>query len=241
MNINAYFSNDTLTQHKIVMKELIARDKNHPSVVMWSLANEPCCYCPLARSYFQSLADYTRSIDPTSRPITVVQAQSNFSIPACTVVSDIISLNKYYAWYTDPGALELIQRQLDYDFSNYVALYKKPIMVTEYGAGAVEGFHSEFNIMWNEEYQKDFLSNYFASFDKFRQYLIGEFVWTFTDFVTGDNGNPPGDRRVGEFNKKGMFTRQRKPKSSAFLLRSRYAALKEKQDLQDNNHYLLVQ
>ena len=32
---------ETLRAHLDVMGELITRDKNHPSVVMWSVANEP--------------------------------------------------------------------------------------------------------------------------------------------------------------------------------------------------------
>eukprot|EP01121_Diplochlamys_sp_Union-15-3_P011880 TRINITY_DN3483_c0_g1_i2.p1 TRINITY_DN3483_c0_g1~~TRINITY_DN3483_c0_g1_i2.p1 ORF type:complete len:519 (-),score=70.81 TRINITY_DN3483_c0_g1_i2:444-1856(-) len=72
MNIAEFFSNQTLEFHKGIMKDMINRDKNHPSVVMWSLANEPCCECQEAAYYFKSLSDYTRSLDP-NRPITVVQ------------------------------------------------------------------------------------------------------------------------------------------------------------------------
>ena len=47
------FGQESLTHHLQVMKELINRDKNHPSVVMWSLANEPNSALPQAEEYFK--------------------------------------------------------------------------------------------------------------------------------------------------------------------------------------------
>ena len=35
------FDDELKENHKTVMSDLVARDKNHPSVIMWSLANEP--------------------------------------------------------------------------------------------------------------------------------------------------------------------------------------------------------
>jgi len=47
------FSNKTLSHHLRVMTELVIRDKNHPSVVMWSVANEPKSTKSLAQDYFK--------------------------------------------------------------------------------------------------------------------------------------------------------------------------------------------
>ena len=41
--------NQVLTHHLNVMDELVQRDKNHPSVVMWSVANEPGSKKPYTR------------------------------------------------------------------------------------------------------------------------------------------------------------------------------------------------
>ena len=48
---------------------MITRDKNHPCVVMWSVANEPDSEAPGAASYFKHLVAQTRALDP-SRPVT---------------------------------------------------------------------------------------------------------------------------------------------------------------------------
>ena len=37
----------------VVMKELIDRDKNRPSVIMWSVANEPLSDVAIADYYFK--------------------------------------------------------------------------------------------------------------------------------------------------------------------------------------------
>lgn len=47
------FGNASLTHHLVVMDELVRRDKNHPSVVMWSVANEPAAEMPPADYYFK--------------------------------------------------------------------------------------------------------------------------------------------------------------------------------------------
>lgn len=46
------FGNASLAHHLVVMDELVRRDKNHPSVVMWSVANEPAAEMPPAEFYF---------------------------------------------------------------------------------------------------------------------------------------------------------------------------------------------
>lgn len=54
--LNFFFSSfgeEILSHHKDVMKELISRDKNHPSIIAWSIANEPYSDLPIASNYFR--------------------------------------------------------------------------------------------------------------------------------------------------------------------------------------------
>ena len=60
---------ETLVRHLEVLTEMVSRDKNHASVVMWSVANEPDSEAQGASVYFKHLASHTRSLDP-SRPVT---------------------------------------------------------------------------------------------------------------------------------------------------------------------------
>ena len=96
---------ETLLKHLDVMGELVTRDKNHPSVVMWSVANEPDSEAPSAAAYFKHLVAQTKALDP-SRPVSF----ATFKDPAKDVATpfvDVVMVNRYYGWYgtrLGPGA-----------------------------------------------------------------------------------------------------------------------------------------
>ena len=62
----------TKEAHEQVLRELVSRDKNHPCVVMWSVANEPDSDSEGAKEYFEPLIKLTKELDPQKRPVTVV-------------------------------------------------------------------------------------------------------------------------------------------------------------------------
>ncbi|XP_042288153.1 beta-glucuronidase [Thunnus maccoyii] len=209
------FGNASLAHHLDVMDELVRRDKNHPSVVMWSVANEPAAEMPPAEFYFKTLIKHTKALDPT-RPVTYI-TDSNYARDKGAPYVDVICVNSYFSWYHDPGHLEVIPIQLNSQFEDWYGKYQKPIIQSEYGADAVPGIHSDPPMMFTEEYQKVVLQSYHNVFDqKRKQYVIGELIWNFADFMTAQGVT----RVVG--NKKGVFTRQRQPKAAAFILRDRY-------------------
>lgn len=209
------FGNVSLAHHLTVMKELVRRDKNHPSVVMWSVANEPAAELQPAGFYFKELVSYTKSLDST-RPVTFI-TDSNYARDKGAPYVDVICVNSYFSWYHDPGHTEVISIQLNTQFDNWYGKYQKPIIQSEYGADAVPGLHNDPPVMFTEEYQKTVLQNYHNMFDqKRKEFVIGELIWNFADFMTAQTIM----RVVG--NKKGIFTRQRQPKAAAFLLRERY-------------------
>ncbi|OXB57629.1 hypothetical protein ASZ78_007024 [Callipepla squamata] len=165
------------------MEELIRRDKNRPSVVMWSVANEPAAELPPAAYYFKTLIAHTKALDP-SRPVTFV-TDTNYAVDHGAPYVDVICVNSYFSWYHDPGHLEVIPLQLTAQFENWYKTYQKPIIQSEYGADSVPGLHSDPPVMFSEEYQKAMLKEYHSVFDKKRkEYVIGELIWNFADFMT---------------------------------------------------------
>jgi beta-glucuronidase len=214
------FSDETInaeTQevHRQAIRELVARDKNHPSVVIWSIANEPESWTPESRAYFEPLVAETRRLDPT-RPV----AFANFmaATPDRDLISDlfdVLMLNRYQGWYAQTGDLAAAERDLEQELRAWVEKYDKPIIFTEYGADAVAGLHDTTPGPWTEEYQAEVLAMFHRVFDRFEA-VVGEQVWHFAEFATA-----PGIMRV-DGNKKGVFTRERRPKSAAHLLRSRW-------------------
>jgi beta-glucuronidase len=209
------FGNESLQHHLQVMEEMVQRDKNHPAVVMWSVANEPSSYLTPAGFYFKTVIFHTKTLDP-SRPVTFV-TNSNYKADLGAPYVDVICVNSYYSWYHDFGHLEVIQPQLQTQFETWYNTYHKPIIQSEYGAEAIPGLHVDPPLMFSEEYQKSLLEQYHLVLDqKRKEYVVGELIWNFADFMT----NQSPSRAIG--NRKGIFTRQRQPKSAAFLLRERY-------------------
>ncbi|XP_064103725.1 beta-glucuronidase-like [Macrobrachium nipponense] len=213
------FSPSHLETHAEMMQEMIRRDKNRPSVIMWSVANEAVSSDPKADSYFRQIVNTTKFLDPT-RPVTAaINAGKN--IDFASKYMDIIMVNKYYSWYSDTGHLELIENQTITEFTEWHELRQKPIMISEYGAGTINGLHRSPAFLWSEEYQGEVLINHFKAFDVLRKqgFFIGEMVWNFADFAT-----PQATTRVAG-NRKGLLTRDRHPKLAAHILRQRYHAL----------------
>jgi beta-glucuronidase len=214
-HIWAAIDEETQAAHLRAIRELVARDKNHPSVVMWSIANEPDSARPEARPYFEPLVRAAREADP-SRPVCFAQVQLPPDRDVLSDLFDVICLNRYNGWYIDTGDLVTAERELEAELREWVRLHGKPIIVTEYGADAVAGFRSVTTGTWTEDYQVALLETFHRVFDRIDS-VIGEHVWNFADFATGYGVN-----RV-DGNKKGVFTRDRRPKAAAFALRRRWA------------------
>jgi len=54
----------------------------------------------------------------------------------------VVCVNRYAGWYGDEGHVELIERQTISELKQWHLNFDKPIIMTEYGAGALAGFHS---------------------------------------------------------------------------------------------------
>jgi beta-glucuronidase len=214
-----------LNRHKQVIIDMITRDKNHPSVLMWSLANEPASHLPVAAGYFSTLVNFTRPI-AGGRPITYITG-ADYSNDQGVQFLDLICINRYYGW-SQYGRLDQVPSLISQNLARWRQKFpNKPLLISEYGADTVSGLHSDPPLMFTEEFQKDFYSAYHDVFDNVSSiihpetgYFVGELVWNMFEFATEQSIT-----RVGALNRKGIFTRQRQPKAAAFLIKSRYEQL----------------
>ncbi|KAF7271007.1 hypothetical protein GWI33_016067 [Rhynchophorus ferrugineus] len=218
VNTDSY-SDELLENHMKSLTELYHRDKNRPSVVIWSIANEPNTEVSTSEDYYSRVAAHIKSLDRT-RPITLANFY-DFDADHTGQFLDIIGLNRYQAWYNNVGEIDGIYTRILAEIVGWRLKYNKPVLMTEYGADSVEGLSILPSFIWSEEYQNDLMAEYFKSFDELRtkSWFIGEMIWNFADFKTDQD-----IRRVGG-NRKGVFTRNRQPKTAAFYLRKRYWAL----------------
>jgi hypothetical protein len=211
---------------KRYLDELIARDKNHPSVIMWSVANEPFPRHFMRMMggggdveegddtpFFAELFDLVRTLDPT-RLVTVVGVMGG---PVeWLALSDVVCINRYSGWYMQSGQLEAGIKALAQELDALHEELGKPLAITEFGADTIAGQHSDPPAMWSEEYQAEMLARYLDVAAE-RPFVVGMHVWNFADFKTGQ-----AVHRMGGLNLKGVFTRDRRPKMAAHLLRARW-------------------
>ncbi|KAH8348726.1 hypothetical protein KR084_010196, partial [Drosophila pseudotakahashii] len=220
------FNPDLLQNHMSVLEQLIHRDRNHPSVIAWSLANEPSCSSQSAE-YFKILVNFTRKL-VHGRPLTAALATPTDEADMCKLVGllDIWGFNRYRGWYADSGRLEKITDPVIEEANTWRNLTKKLVIMMEYGADSIGLYQSLPSVLGSPDFQRQLFSKHFQAFDKLRgnPWFIGEFVWNFADFQTAQSLT-----RIGG-NKKGIFTRNRQPKEMAYLLRRRYFGLAYKLD-----------
>jgi beta-glucuronidase len=127
---------------------------------------------------------------------------------------DVVCLNRYFGWYTQPGQIEVGAKILSDELEELYEKFKKPILISEFGADTIPGVHAHPPEMFSEEYQIEFLKKYIETANS-KDFVIGTHVWCFADFKTGQ-----GATRMGGINYKGVFNRDRKPKMAAHYLRS---------------------
>lgn len=210
------------------IKELINRDKNHPSIIMWSIANEPFppdlidrmksgnndqVKNPISTNFLNSLINDAKKLDGT-RPVTFAGIHGTPLEWFENV--DAIMLNRYYGWYFDALNLDEGIQKLSKELDDIHDKTKKPIIISEFGADTIPGFHSTSQELYTEEYQLEYWKKY-LEFAEERDYIVGLHAWVFADFRTTHS-----TMRIGGLNHKGAFTRDRKPKMSAHYLRSKW-------------------
>lgn len=208
-------------KHLDQITDMVHRDKNHPSVLAWSLLNEPDTSSESAVPYFEKLFADTKALDPDQRPRTfTLNEDDTFDTSYCKQFPDFYLLNRYPGWYHKWGyEISDGEAGLREELDKWAASdIDKPIVFSEYGADTQPGLHKLPSVMWSEEYQIELLQMFNRVFDSY-DFIRGEQPWNLADFQTVE-----GNMRVNG-NKKGLFTRDRQPKAAAFYLRKRWLGI----------------
>lgn len=172
-----------------------------------------------ARYYYGEVIAHAKKL--TDLPITIVESTKASEPNYSAELVDIMCLNRYYGWYDEFANLDAVEPLYKDEFKKYHDRYGKPIILTEFGAEALSGFHSLSAEAFSEEYQKVIIEKTCEVIDEI-PYVIGEQVWNFADFKTREGVLRPGG------NRKGVFTKDREPKLSAYYLRERWKNKTEK-------------
>ena len=169
----------TLANARKQLADLIARDQNRASVIVWSVANET----PVSEArtrFLKSLVDEARSLDGTRLISAAMEVKTDPGNPLHKIIddpfgayTDLCSFNEYVGWYD--GQPEKISR------ISWSIKYQKPIFISEFGADAKQGFHADAETRFSEEYQADVYKRTLPMLDKIPGFA-GCTPWILCDF-----------------------------------------------------------
>ncbi|QTQ10958.1 glycoside hydrolase family 2 [Treponema parvum] len=194
------------------LTELIVRDKNRASVIIWSVGNENADTDDRLK-FMSDLAHTAKRLDNTrlvSAACLVNRAKMRLEDRLMDEL-DIIGNNEYYGWY-EPNFDDLITVLNNTNLT-------KPVVITEFGAGAKYGNHGTADTMWTEEYQEALYKKQFETMKKI-PFIQGTTPWILYDFRAVRRQN----RYQRGFNRKGLIDADRKRRKLAFKVVADYYA-----------------
>ena len=196
-----------------MLNEMIRRDRNKASVILWSVSNETPDN-PTRTQFLTNLANQARKLDSTRlitsaligpHPTGNEMVQDDPLIKAL----DVVGQNEYIGWY--------LMHPEDADNVKWL-LPQKPILISEFGAEAKQGNHGGKDQRWTEEQQVNFYQHQFVMINKIPQ-VRGLIPWVLMDFRSPTR-NIPGLQ--DGYNRKGLISEDGKKKQAFYLFQKVY-------------------
>ena len=195
------------------LQEMIFRDKNRASVIIWSMANET----PISEDRTKFIADLaaeTRKADPTRLVSAALLSENKNGVNTIDdplgEYMDLISFNQYLGWYG--GNLE------DAETMKWTSKYNKPLIVSEFGGDAKQGLHGDKKDRWNEEFQEYLYVQNLKMIDKMPN-LAGLSPWILVDFRSPRRVLP--EIQEG-YNRKGLISNDGQKKKAFWVMKNYY-------------------
>ena len=195
------------------LHDMIYRDKNRAAVVIWGIANETPHSEPRDK-FLSSLARYAREMD-SSRLISMameVTSAKNFHNKLSDNMHeyvDVVSFNQYVGWYRDVNVAAKMTWEVPYD---------KPVIISEFGGGALAGWHADKDTRFCEEFQENLYIENLKMLDKIEG-LSGLSPWILMDFRSPSRFLP----HVQDFfNRKGLISPEGQKKLAFYVMQQYY-------------------
>jgi beta-glucuronidase len=203
----------TLHNAETQLKEMIARDHNRAALIIYSVGNETPIGDPRNRFILQLIddahsADATRLVSAALQPTGAKRGDRTtlqINDPLGEAV-DVLGTNEYIGWYTG--------RPEDTDRTDWTSPFNKPLIISEFGADALFGYHGDPQTRWTEEYQENLYEHQLAML-KHIAFLRGMSPWVLKDFRSPRRTLP---RFEDYFNRKGLVSDHGERKKAFFVL-----------------------
>ena len=210
-------SPQTLLNAENQLREMIARDHNRASVIIYSVANETEV-SPTRNSFLRQLIQDAHLSDPTRLVSAALQNQEvargdrivvSIDDPIANDL-DVLGNNEYIGWYVHTPA--------DADRTDWISNYDKPLIMSEFGGDALFGYHADELTRWSEEYQESLYQHQIAMLKRI-PFLRGMTPWILKDFRS-PRRTLPGIQDY--FNRKGLVNEHGDKKKAFFVLQKFY-------------------
>jgi beta-glucuronidase len=209
-----------------IVRQNILDNGNHPSIVVWSVANELDPSVGSAQSdYIAATVHAAHALDPT-RPVGLA-FQGYPAIP-CQLgyrPLQVLGLNDYFGWYPGPsGQIADISVLNDYLAQVHACYPNQAIIVTEFGAEANRV--GPIDERGTYEFQNQFITTQLGEFDA-TPWLSGAVYWALEDFYVRPGwtgGNPYPRPPIFE---KGLYDIDGNPKPAVAVAQTAFAATKQ--------------
>ena len=217
----------TLANAKNQLREVITRDRNRASVIIYSVGNETPISEPRNR-FLTALIDQAHQMDSTRLVSAALQTDDNeqgghrtmeINDPVAAAL-DVIGINQYIGWYSHTPE--------DAETTNWVSRFRKPLIMSEFGGDALFGYHGDSSTRWTEEYQEN-LYRHQISMLKRIPFLRGLTPWVLKDFRSPRRTL---SRFQDYFNRKGLISEAGERKKAFFVLQQFYRQLQAESDRQ---------
>ncbi|MGH9539520.1 MAG: glycoside hydrolase family 2 protein [Terriglobales bacterium] len=208
----------TLQNAKSQLRDMIARDHNRASVILWSLSNETPVK-PERTTFLRQLAETARRFDSTRLLTSAMNHVDESGADTRTLNDplgeylDVLGLNEYLGWYWG--------RPEDADHMQWKTAWDKPLIMSEFGGGAPSGRHGSSDERWTEEYQANIYQHHIVMLKKIPS-LAGLSPWVLMDFRS-PRRQLPGVQDF--YNRKGLISNQGQHKQAFYVLQKYYQEL----------------
>ena len=210
---------DTYRNAEAQLRDEITRDRNRCAIIIWSVANETP-HGEARDKFLSSLAKYCHDNDPVRlvsmamEVTSVTSGNLNRLQDNMHQYVDVVSFNEYVGWYRDTKAARNMVWEIPYE---------KPAIISEFGGGALQGWHGSADQRFTEEFQEDL---YKANVDMFERIegLAGTSPWILMDFRS------PRRQLYGVqdfFNRKGLVSEKGVKKLAFYVMQEWYAKKKQ--------------
>ena len=204
-------------QSEDCIREMIECHYNHPSIVIWGILNECASETPGGREIYEKQYEQVRALDG-ARPATSATCRHFADI--CLDLPDIVSVNMYSGWYENVSVAEGHKKEMDWIAATHGK--GKPVIISEFGAGAIYGYRDRGRCKWSEERQADIIQENLEVYQKDER-LAGIFIWQFADCkVTEEEWFAA---RAKCHNNKGIVDEYRRPKMAFDIVKEMFAQM----------------